>query len=264
MHKAFLTLVAASGVLAAGAAPADAQIYISGGISVGIPVAPPPIVVYQPAPPPMIVYQPAPPPMVVVRPAPVPVPAPPALALAPLPPFESEFGLGLRLNAGLSGTEEANVMGGGGVLVRFNTYPHVMFELGLDAYGGQGYAGAERSEVAGEAAALWFFGNPRQSFRVFLITGLGAAWSHIGEDDRSDEPFYVGGFAGLGAEWRLFDGFALEADLRGFIRHRVNDRPSDPGYFTDPMWNDGSCRGPGDCTDLEGGATLHLGALLYF
>jgi hypothetical protein len=269
MAKLFSMLIAAA-TLTLPAANASAQIYVHGGISVGATFAipAPPVVVYDyvPAPQPVYVYQqPAPPPVVVVRPAPVPVvrPMPAMIAGAPEEPFESEFGLGARVGAGITGAD-ASAMGGGGLFLRLHTFPNLQFELAIDGFAGEGYGGAVRSEIPVELSALWFFGSPSQSFRLFLLGGIGASWAQVGEGDRIDEPWYVGGLAGIGVEWRLIEWLALEADLRGFVRQRVNDRPADPAYATDPMWNDGNCNEEQGCTDTQGGGAFHLGAILYF
>jgi hypothetical protein len=269
MAKTFSLLLALATVPLM-APDASAQVYIGGsvGVSIGgyVAVPAPPVVVYQPAPPPVIVYTPPPVPIVTVRPvpvqtyaaAPVPVPAP-----VDEVPFESEFGLGARANAGITGSE-ATGMGGAGAFLRFHSFPNMAFELGADYYIGEGYAGAMREEVPVEFSVLWFFGRHDSAFRLFLSAGVGAAWARVGEGDRTDEPWYVGALGGIGLEWRLIDSLALVADLRGFIRQRVNDRPSDPVYVTDPMWNDGNCNDAGECTDLQGGGTFNLGAILYF
>lgn len=265
------SMLVAAAILTLPAANASAQIYVHGGISVGASFAipAPPVVVYDyvPAPQPVyVIQQPAPPPVVVVRPAPAPVPVirPMPTLAAPEEPFESEFGIGARVNAGITGSEDFSGMGGGGLFLRLHTFPNLQFELAVDGFAGEGYAGAMRSEVPVELSALWFFGNHSQSFRLFLLGGIGASWAQVGEGDRTDEPWYVGGLAGIGVEWRLLDWLALEADIRGFVRHRVNDRPADPAYALDPMWNDGNCDEEHGCTDLQGGGTFHLGAILYF
>jgi hypothetical protein len=267
MAKILSLLVALSGVSLM-SPDASAQIYIGGSVGVhiggAISIPAPPILIYQPAPPPVYVYQPAPPPVVVVRPAPVPVPQPVYVEPQPLEdPFESEIGIGARANAGITGSE-ATGMGGAGAFIRFHSFPNFAFELGTDYYIGEGYAGAVREEVPVEFSVLWFFGHHDNAFRFFLSTGVGAAWARVGEGDRTDEPWYIGAMGGLGVEWRLIPSLALVADLRGFIRQRVNDRPSDPAYELDPMWNDGNCTPQDGCTDLQGGGTLNLGAILYF
>lgn len=284
MVRVVATSILAFAALGAMPTTSAAQVIISGGIHIGVPVPAPPIVVYdhyyQPPPPPVLIYMqpPAPPPPVVlVRPAPL---LQQPLPLLPEPEFESQIGIGLRLNGAFTGMNQSDerdpyrddydhgvaAMGGAGLFLRFHSFPNLAFELGLDGYGGQGYvAGSVRSEIPATLAALYFFGRHTQAFRLFLLTGIGVAWAKIGEDEpRVDEPVYVGGLAGIGVEWRLAPFLALEADLRGFVRQRVNERPTDPAYRTDSLWNDGSCNSAGECTDYEGGGTFHLGAILYF
>ncbi|MBI5502956.1 MAG: hypothetical protein HY907_22115 [Deltaproteobacteria bacterium] len=247
---------------------AEAQVYIGGsvGVSIGgyVAVPAPPVVIYQPAPPPVVVYTPPPIPIVTVRPVPVQTAT---IQVAPAPveenPFQSEIGIGGRANAGITGSE-ATGMGGAGAFLRFHSFPNFAFELGTDYYIGEGFAGATREEVPIEFSVLWFFGRWDSPFRLFLSTGVGAAWARVGEGERIDEPWYVGAMGGIGIEWRLIPSLALVADLRGFVRQRVNDRPADPEYALDPMWNDGNCNESGECTDLQGGGTLNVGAILYF
>jgi hypothetical protein len=268
--RTMLSLAAFLGTVAFSAGEAQAQIYVSGGVhvGVGVPVIPaPPIVVYEPyyyPPPPPVILVPAPPPppVVVVRPAPVPAPLP--VAIVAEPEFQSEFGIGARAGAGITGSESASGMGGGGAFVRFHSFPNFAVELSVDGFAGEGYAGAMREEVPVELSVLWFFGRHDQPFRLFLLTGVGAAWARVGDDEKVDEPWYVGGLGGIGVEWRLLPSLALEADLRGFVRQRVNDRPDDPEYAMNPLWNDGNCNDAGECTDLQGGGAFHLGAIFYF
>ncbi len=272
MLKTLSVLLTVATLTVAGS-EARAQIYIGGSVGVhiggAIAIPAPPVVVYEyaPPPPPVVMIQaPPPPPVVYVRPAPVAiqVSAPPPMVLEPEVPFESEIGIGARASGGITGAEgDGDGMGGGGLMLRFHTFPNLAFELSVDAFGGTGYAGAPRKEVAGEFSALWFFGRPDQAFRFFLLGGIGAAWAQVGEEGNTDEPIYVGGLGGLGVEWRLLDWLAIEADIRGFVRQRVNE-PENPNYASNSMVNDGSCTPEDGCTDLQGGGTFHLGALLYF
>jgi len=246
-------------------AEAGVKITVAGQIVVA-PVALPQIYVV-PAPPPVVIMPlPPPPPPVVVQPAPVvvvkPMPQPAAQLVAPgPPPFNRQAGLGLRLDGAIHSQEahHGEGMGGAGLLLRLKLRSHFSMELGLDVYGGKGYAGAERLEVPATVAFMWFPNRHWSHFQPYFLAGFGGAWARVGEYPHADHPVYLGGLAGLGLEIRLGSHLALFADLRGFIRHRVNDRSDDP-----EVPNDGSCKADGKCTNTEGGGTFSFGLIAYF
>jgi hypothetical protein len=250
---------------------APAQATVSGGVSVsgGVTVSThsPPVVVV-PAPP--VVVAPAPPTaVVVVTEQPKPKPPPKVVVKTPplRPAFEKQVGFGLRVSGALHGHEEMHDkgMGGAGLLLRLRLLPHFATEIGIDAYGGQGYAGEKRAEVPFSLGFMWMPMYYLTRVQFYTIGGLGGAWAHVGEDPYVDKPFYMGGFLGLGFEVKLGikRRVALFTDIRGFIRKRLNDRPSDPMIPTG-----GSCRDDGmggiECTDWEGGFTMSLGLVVYF
>jgi len=253
---------------------AYSQVSVSGGVSVTI-GTPAPVVV-QPAPP-AVVVQPPPPVIVVPAPPPQPVvvaPKPPApqprivIKQPILPPFQKQVGLGFRLNGAFHGHEDFDNsgMGGGGLLLRLRLLPHFATEIGFDVYGGQGYEGVKRVELPVTIGLMWMPMYYLTRFQFYTIGGMGVDWARVGEKEEKykDKPFYLGGFLGLGFELKLGPrrNFALFWDIRGFMRKRMNDRPEGP--YPD----DGSCRlsetGKKECTDWEGGATMSLGAILYF
>ncbi len=225
---------------------------------------PPPQVVYTP--PPQVVYtQPvyvAPQPTVVVETQQVHVvPAAPARPPRLQRPFRRHrgFGFGARAGGGYAGISDIG-MYGGGVVVRYNTGPRVGIELTVDAFGGTGYAGAERLEFPITLNALWYL-NPRSRFQIYLLGGLGISIAEVEQNGYTDDPIYGGGQLGLGVELLLGDHFGITLDARGFIRARMNER--DEGNLA----HDGSCRetedGGTECTDLEAGATFNLGLNFY-
>ncbi len=249
----------------------SAGISISGGVVVAPP--PPPPVVVAPAP---VVVQPAP--AVVVAPAPKavviveqPAPPPPKVVIkAPpyKPAFEKQFGFGLRLGGAFFNDIDAhahNGMGGAGLLLRLRLLPHFATELGFDAYGGHGYDGVKRVEVPITLGFMWMPVPYKWRFQFYTIGGIGSAFARVGEDPHMDKPIYLGGFLGVGFELKLGPNrnFALFADLRGFMRKRMNDRPDDP-FVPDG----GSCRDDGfggtECTDWEGGLVGSMGFIIYF
>jgi hypothetical protein len=248
-----------------------AGISISGGVAV-VPAPPPPVIV-APAP---VVVQPAP--AVVVAPAPKPViiveqPAPPppkVVIKAPpyKPAFEKQFGFGLRLGGAFYNGVDSPAhdgMGGAGLLLRLRLLPHFATEIGVDAYGGHGYDGVKRVEVPITIGFLWMPVPYKWRFQFYTIAGMGSAFGRVGEEPHMDKPIYLGGFLGVGMELKLGPkrNFALFADLRGFMRKRMNDRPDDP-FAPDG----GSCRDDGfggiECTDWEGGLVGSVGMIIYF
>lgn len=247
---------------------AGSHVHVGFGISGQVVVTPaPPPVVVQPAP--SVIVTPAPPPVVVVE-KPPPKRAPRIVVKTPprRPPFRRQVGLGLRLDAALHGNEDyhSNGMGGAGLLLRLRMLPHFATELSIDCYSGEGYSGEMRTEVPFTIGFMWMPMYYLTRVQFYTIGGFGGSAGWVGEEPHEDRPYYLGGFAGLGFELKLGvkRRFALFTDLRGFIRKRVNDRPDDPDVPTGGScrWNDES--GSRECTDWEGGVTIHLGFITYF
>jgi hypothetical protein len=260
----------------------------SAGIRIGgDPVPPPPPVVVQPPPvvvqpptvyvepapppppPPPVVYQPQPP-VVYVQPAPPPPPPPPQVIYQPQPMPQpvlvqedrfpaSSTGLHLHLS-GLFGDHTA--MGGVGGALRLRPVPHLAVDLGAGVYGGQDYNGLERVEVPLQADLLVFF-NPQHRFQFYALVGVGASFGYAEGVNRFNGGFdrreyaHLGGELGLGVEWRLSRVFALNLDVRGFIRQRVDGNPTPE--FVEPT-RDGGSRS----TDTSGGVVGRIGMTFYF
>lgn len=238
------------------------------------PPADPPTVVVQPAPPPPppppVVVQPAPqPPTVIVQPAPPPPPQ--QVYVQPVQPTivaraerrdrfpYSSTGLHLHLD-GLFGDSLA--MGGGGAAFRIRPIPHLAFDLGASLYGGEDYNGLDRIEVPFTADALLFF-NPQHRFQFYALLGIGGSfaeasgYNHRLSRSESREYAHLGGQLGLGLEWRISRVFALNADVRGFIRQRV-DGSNQPEF--QEITRDGRIIS----TDTSGGVVGRLGMTFYF
>ena len=249
--------------------PGTGRLRIGGGTQPA-PPPPPPVVVQEPQPPVVIVQpqQPPPPPQVVqVQPPPPPQvvqvqPAPqPVYVQQPQPrvrprtryPY-SQTGLHLHLG-GLFGEELA--MGGGGAAFRIRPNPHFALDIGSAIYGGNDYNGLDRVEVPLTVDAIFFF-NPQHRFQFYALVGLGGSLGHAEgfnvNTDRLDDRDYahLGGEAGFGVEWRLGRLFALNLDVRGFIRHRVDGNP-------EPEFREG-----GQSTDTSGGVIGQAGMTFYF
>lgn len=244
------------------------------------PPPPPPVVVEEP-PPPVVVQPPPPqPPVVIVQPAQPPPPPPRVVVVRPAqppPPPQPQvvqvqverrrvvrrelvpaFDVGVHL--ALAGLMTENVgMGGFQGAFRLRPIRHLAIDLGAGIFGGEswhyGGTSAGRWEVPFNADLLFFF-NPQHRFQVYALVGVGVsvAGQETSRGERQLE--YVGGQAGLGFEWRIARRFALNLDVRGFLRQHVGD---DGPEFT--RINDAGVR---ESTNLSGGAYGTVGMTFYF
>ncbi len=207
--------------------------------------------------PPVVVYQPPPPPpVVVVRPSPEDAPPYPP----PPPPdhvHHSEWGLNLHIEGASigSGSQGDAGMGGGGVGLRYKPTRHFGIETDVDVLGGHDYQGGNRSEVALTFNGLLFL-NPQSRAQIYLLAGFGWSAAHVNWDSGAppNDYSYFGGQAGVGLELRLTRNFALNTDVRGFIRGRTNAQNSPPEFTSSD----------GRTTNTSGGALLTGGLTLYF
>ncbi len=258
------------------------------GPAQGQPLPPPPVVVQPAPPPPTVVVEPVQPPTVIVQPAPPPPPPPqpPMVIVQPQPPpppvqqypvqqyyvqpvqqrvvvRQDRFpysSIGLHLHP--DGVVGENLgMGGGGGAVRFRPLPFIGIDLGASIYGGQDYNGLDRVEVPVQADVLFFF-NPYNRFQFYALVGAGASFSHADGVNihtgglESRDYAHLGGEAGVGVEWRISRVFALNLDVRGFIRQRVDgdERPEFTEH-TSSGWQS---------TDTSGGFVGRVGMTFYF
>lgn len=264
-----------------------ADVQIGGGIGGGVvigggrPVPPPaplpppppppapPVVVYQPAP---VYVQPPPPPpqpVLIVRQAPV-YYTTTTYAPAPVTPDRPQtLGLGAYAS-GLfmsrdEGSRGAAAMGGGGVMMRYRHTPHLASEATLAGMFGTDYNGDARAEIPVTVGGVVYF-NPRNRFQVYGLLGAGMSFASLRYDhdnarDRGrDEAAYtyIGGYAGLGAEWQLSRNFSLLFDVRGFVRGRV-----DRDVRTNPEFT--RLNGTHvETTNVSMGMTGQLGAMFWF
>jgi len=223
----------------------------------------PPPVVYQPAPPPpVVVYQP-PPPVMVVKPEAAP---PPPYYYSPRTVRRSEWGLNLHLEGAMigKGTGGDASMGGGGVGLRYRARPEFAVEANVDFVGGTDYNSNHRNETAFTFNGLLFL-NPKSAGQVYILGGIGWSGAHVTNTSASPGDFgprsldtnyaYFGAQVGIGLELRLSRHFALNGDIRGFIRGRIDDQAQYNQEFTDSN---------GRSTNTSGGGLLTLGATFYF
>lgn len=266
MKKTILALALAVGTLTA-ASTASAQdcgypYTFCAQVQIGVPQ--PPVVWVQPAPPPppVVYVQPAPPPpptVYVVRPRPRVVyyqPAPVTIAAPVFVMPERQVGLGLHLGAAAV-SEGEDPMGGFGAHIRYRLNPRFAVEGTLDLFRGMGTEGLPRSEVPLTVNGLWYM-NPQNRLQLYFLAGVGVASAHIGSADTSSgvevDTAFAGVQAGIGGELRLGRHLAVSADVRGFLRGRLDDQ-----YHPE----EAACREDG-CTPYEGGATFNAAGTLYF
>jgi hypothetical protein len=225
---------------------------------------PPPVVVAPPPPPPqppVVVVQQPPPPVIVTRPAPQPqvveVRVPRRRVVYDLVPA---FDMGLHLQIGGIFSDRIAV-GGGGAAFRIRPIEWFAIDLGGGIYGGQDYQGADRWEVPLVADLLFFF-NPGDRFQFYALVGGGVSIGQQGSYVRGGRDFvaardlaYVGGEAGIGLEWRIGRHFALNLDVRGFLREQVGS--ASPEFVE-------VSGGRTQTTNTSGGFTGNVGMTFYF
>lgn len=256
-----------------------ADISISGGVA----VAPPPPVVYvqpPPPPPPQVVYvQPPPPPprVVYVQQPPVVVyqPAPPPVYVAQptrlMYPMQSNTLVGLQAHVGGLGFGGAgggtSFMGLGGLGLRVRgRNSHWGGEFAISLAGGTDYNRDYRVEVPVTASAILYF-NPQNRFQVYGLLGANLSYAYVEYQpaNRGAHRFfnegeygYIGGHLGLGFEYQVTQRFSLFADVRGFLRTRIDDTTSVNPEFSRTV--DGATQ----TTNSSMGISSQLGAALYF
>jgi hypothetical protein len=209
----------------------------------------PPVVVYQEPPPPPVAYGPAEP--------------PPPVEAAPVrdQPISRphEWGLNLHVEGAAIGHGAGNAgMAGGGVGLRYKPNRHFGIETDLDLVGGTDYQNDSRTETAFTVNGLVFL-NPRSRAQVYLLAGFGWSGAHVTCDSCQlplDRHYtYFGGQLGAGLELRLARAIALNADVRGFIRTRIDDQAGSEPEFIDQY---------GRTSNTSGGALFTGGMTIYF
>jgi len=214
-----------------------------------------PPVTYAPAPqPPVVIYQPPPP--VIVREAPPPYYYTPRTA-----PPRRAWGLNLHLEGAMLGSRSNSdsSMGGAGFGLRYKPVPYFGLEADIDFVGGRDYNGDRRGETAFTLNAL-FFVNPRSKTQLYFVAGFGWAGANVTRDysNGSEDQLtykYFGGQLGAGLEFRLARHFALNIDVRGFIRGRTDDNAQ---YRPEFVSSDGRT------TNTSGGGLITGGMTFYF
>ncbi|MEM8608392.1 MAG: hypothetical protein AAGF92_14885 [Myxococcota bacterium] len=177
-------------------------------------------------------------------------------AVPPRPPptkprlDDRERKVGLHFDvAGAFGGDLA--MGGFTGALRLRPAKHFALDLGSGYLAGRDSTGAYRSEVPVTANML-FFVNPQHKVQFYFLLGGGASFGRREELGEVRDMIHAGGQLGAGLEFRIARGFALNLDVRGVVRQRVDNDPR-------PEFIDGT-RG----TDTSAGAVTTFGATVYF
>lgn len=258
----------------------SAQITIGGGNQTQLQplpppqqVAPPPVVIQQqpvPQQPPVVVYQPAPPPVMVYQPQPMPNYNTYYVRRPVLLP-QQEWGLNLRVDGAFIGGGSNNPNGGGamggfGAGLRFKPTRWLGLEADGDFLIGRDYNDYARNETALTLNALLYL-NPRSRAQVYLVGGFGWSFANVTNDTYASgvQPVafqqnvnysYFGGDLGIGFEYRLNRNLAVNLDLRGFIRGRIDNAATVQPEFIDPA--------TGRTTNTSGGLLATGGLTFYF
>ncbi|MBK6693212.1 MAG: outer membrane beta-barrel protein [Myxococcales bacterium] len=274
------TFIAAAAVAAAGSAsaqqaacPPGSWFCESATPATPAPAAPAPAGSLQPLPPaapaaapaapaaaapPVVVYQPGPPVVVVQGKAEKPAPYP----YSPRDPDarpRREWGLNLHMQGAMIGSGKDNDagMGGMGLGLRYRPHPVVAIEPSIDFYGGHDYNGYRRGETAFSINTLLFATPRAKVVQLYFPIGFGWAGARVrdGQTAGGDSSYsYFGMSAGIGLEFRVARHFALNTDLRGFVRGRTDQEAA-----ARPEFVDGSRR-----TNTSGGGLFTLGMTFYF
>lgn len=187
-----------------------------------------------------------PPTVVVVKQKPA---AQPQVVQAP-PPKKRDRKLGLHFDVG--GTFGPQVLMGGFMgALRFRPQEHVGIDLGAGYYAGNDYLGFYRTEIPVTANVLFFL-NPQHKFQFYFLLGPGVSFGRVDLINEIRTMTHIGGQGGFGIELRLAPAFALNADVRGVIRHRIDNDPR-------PEFIDGN-----RSTNTSGGALVTFGGTFYF
>jgi hypothetical protein len=190
-----------------------------------------------------VVVKTRPPTVVVVKHKPATPPPPP-------PRKERERKVGLHFDVGGTFGPEISMGGFNGAL-RFRPKKYIGIDLGSGYFAGNDYQGFYRTEIPLTANVLFFL-NPQHKFQFYFLLGAGASFGRVELFNEVRTMTHVGGQGGFGVELRLAPAFALNADVRGVIRHRVDGDPR-PEFF------DG-VRG----TNTSAGALVTFGGTFYF
>ncbi len=172
-------------------------------------------------------------------------------------------GFAAGLGFGSNG-DGARGMGGVGATLRYRQHPMFATELSVAGMAGNDYNGDTRAEVPLTLSELIYF-NPQNRFQIYGVVGFGASWASVTYNTPAAHSAdtgaytYVGGLAGLGAEWQLTPNFSIYGDARAFLRTRV-----DPNAQDNPEFSRVNADGRTETTNVSAGVIGQLGGIFYF
>ena len=149
-------------------------------------------------------------------------------------------------------------MGGFAAGLRIRPVRFMAIDVTAGVFGGTDYVGNDRVEIP-VRADVRFFVNPRHRFQFYTLVGAGVSVARAQNNVGATRDFvHLGGEAGAGFEFRLNPAIALNLDVRGFLRQRVDSDPRPEFVEVD---NTGFVT---RTTNTSGGATINLGGTVYF
>lgn len=212
-----------------------------------------------------------PPPPVIIYQAPASEPPPPYVYTPRDPPLHRQWALGGNLQLPLyvkRNGGDGGAMGGVGGILRFRPRGGVFAMQGeLGSYFGSDYNNDKRSEFA-MSGNIMFFVMPKKKTSLYFLGGLGFAAAHVSRNNSYDsyggarsyysQPSssnfsYFGAQTGIGLEVGLGSHFALDFQLRGFMRQRI-DSASEPEFISSS----------GQTSNASAGGMLSAGLNYYF
>lgn len=206
-----------------------------------------------------------PPPVIIYQAPPKSEPPPPYVYTPAEAPIKRTWALGANLQVPLFfGSGNNSGMGGVGGLLRIRPRGGVFALQGeVGSYFGKDYNGDNRAEFA-TAGNIMLFAMPKKKTSLYFLGGLGFAAAHV---NRGYTPTYGGGYnyrpsssdfgyfgaqTGIGLEVGLGTRVALDFELRGFLRQRIDSAP-------EPEFVRGN-----QVTNASAGGLLSMGLTFYF
>lgn len=262
------SIVCASASVTIGGGPVIQPVYVPQPVATPVYVQPvAPRVYVQPAP---VIYTPAPPVRYYVAPRPQYY----YVQSQPMYYWRSNLLWGGGISGGLAYfggryADQPGLVGMANAVGRIRGAGHFGGEFAIGLAYGRDWNGDNRLEIPLWMSALVYF-NPQHRAQFYGVVGAHgsiasvdynqmniAAGSHGGRS--SGEYMYLGGHAGLGVEYQITQRFVLFADVRGFLRTRIDEEVRSNPEFAETQ-ADGSTR----TTNLSMGVVSQLGAIFYY
>lgn len=210
-----------------------------------------------------------PPPVIIYQAPPTAEPPPPYVYTPKDPPLKRSVAIGVNLQLPLyvkRNGGDGGAMGGVGGLLRLRPRGGVFALQGeLGSYFGSDYNNDRRAEFA-MAGNIMLFVMPKKRTSLYFLGGLGFAAAHVNRRSNeydytgygssrppSSDFAYFGAQTGIGLEVGLGQRIALDFELRGFLRQRIDSSP-EPEFISDR----------GQVTNASAGGLFSMGLTFYF